>query len=121
MKHEDAQVPPADAGRLETPVRQLRTGEAVVKVEVFKGTSENWFPSYKMDGGKKLLVKVCFTQTGPNPPTHGDWRVCVWGGDDCGMERDFSNEAEAWNCFLQVIGLEDVTRAALRGRGFSSA
>ena len=24
MKHEDAQVPPADAGRLETPVRQQR-------------------------------------------------------------------------------------------------
>ena len=24
MKHEDAQVPPADAGRLETPVRPLR-------------------------------------------------------------------------------------------------
>lgn len=92
-----------------------------MNVEVFKHTSEDWFPSYKMDGGRTSLVEVCFTQTGPNPPIAGDWRVCVWGGDDCGMERDFSSETEAWNCFLQVIGLKDVTRAALKERGFSSA
>lgn len=92
-----------------------------MNVKVFKSTSESWFPSYTIDGGKSLLVEVRFTQTGPHPPADGDWRVCVWGGDDCGMERDFSNEEEAWNCFLQVIGLQDVTRAALKDRGFSSA
>jgi len=90
-------------------------------VEVFKATSEDWFPSYKLDGGRISLVEVSFTQTGPKPPYQGSWRVCVWGGDDCGMDMDFSVEAEAWNCFLQVIGLTDVTRKALAGIGFSSA
>ena len=97
-----------------------------MKVSVFKRTTDDWHPSYQLSGWNKgvehqKLVDVIFTQTGPNPPVDGKWRVCVWGGDDCGLERDFSTESEAWACFLEVIGLEDVTMEALIERGFVSA
>ena len=40
MKHEDAQVPPADAGRLETPVRQHHCGEPLIAIDVVFGWVE---------------------------------------------------------------------------------
>ena len=95
---------------------------------VFKVTSDDWFPPYRLGSwyngtkpNETQLVEVSFTQTGPNPPTSGEWRVCVWGGDDCGMEKDFTAENEAWCCFLEVIGLEDVTMEELKNREFVSA
>lgn len=90
---------------------------------VFKKTTDDWCGSYIMRGWPedKMLVEVSFCQTGPNPPIKGEWRVCAWGNDDCGMERDFTSESEAWVCFLEVIGLDDVTRVALKARGFKGA
>ncbi len=90
-----------------------------MKVEVFKRTSDDWFSSYRCEDCK--LVRVKFTQTGPFPPSNGVWRVCAWGSDDFGLELDFSNETEAWACFLQVIGMVDVTISALKEMGFSYA
>ena len=98
-----------------------------MRVEVFKYTSDDWCPSYKLvnpcwnEGENLKLVRVSFTQTGPNPPSDGEWRVCAWGDDDCGMERDFTDEMAAFCCFLEVIGLYDVSMDALRERGFVSA
>lgn len=97
-----------------------------MRVDVFKRTSDDWCPSYELsqwNNGveRQKLVEVSFTQTGPTPPTDGEWRVCAWGGDDCGMERDFTDEKTAWCCFLEVIGLEDVTMATLKERGFVGA
>lgn len=99
-----------------------------MNVNVFKTTTDDWHGSYLLDNwysgakpGATMLVEVSFCQTGPNPPINGEWRVCAWGNDDCGMGRDFTSESEAWVCFLEVIGLDDVTRAALKERGFKGA
>lgn len=89
--------------------------------EVFKRTTDNWRPSYKMDDGKTMLASVTFTQIEPESLIDVKWRVCVWGNDDCGMELDFDDEKIAWCCFLRVIGLDDVTIAALLELGFVSA
>ena len=100
-----------------------------MEVRVFKNTSDQWYPSYYLGNwyngvqpGGSMVVEVSFLQTGP-ADTKSDWRVCVWGADDCGMEKDFdqTKEAEAWLCFLEVIGLEDVTRTKLMELGFVSA
>jgi hypothetical protein len=96
------------------------------RVDVFKCTSDDWYGSYKLrtaytGNTEQMLVTVSFCQTGPNPPTNGDWRVCVWGNDDCGMELDFNDAAKAWQCFQDVIQLEDVTFESLKERGFISA
>jgi len=41
-------------------------------------TSEEWYPT--IDG----TVRVSFIRL-----TSNEWRVCVWGGDDFGLECDF--------------------------------
>lgn len=88
---------------------------------VFKTTNDEWYPAYILCdtwNNNQKLVEVSFQQL-----DEGEWRVSVWGCDDCGMERDYSmhNEREAWGMFLQVIGMEDVDRDPLIGLGFVSA
>lgn len=90
-------------------------------IDVFKRTSDEWYPSFLEYRNGESLVRVSFTQTGPNPPIDGEWRVCAWGADDCGLEKDFTDEQEAWVCFLEVIGYEDVTMDSLAKLGFKSA
>lgn len=82
-------------------------------VRVFKKTEDDWFPSFDGD-----LVEVSFLRI-----WDGTWRVCAWGKDDFGLERDFaaSQEAEAWNVFLQVIGMENVNQSSLQSLGFVGA
>lgn len=63
-------------------------------IRVFKLTHDDWHGSYRFEGyhhGVKnpMLVEVslhCF----PN-----DHRVTVWGNDDMGMEKEFSNSETA--------------------------
>ena len=96
-----------------------------MNVDVFKRTEDDWYGNYQIMNDKRVrdLVEVSFTQTGPNPKQHqGEYRVCAWGNDDCGMEKDFADDEElAWNCFLQVIGMDNVTKSALKILGFISA
>ena len=88
-----------------------------MKVTVFKRTTDDWCPSYKTTSSDQF-VEVTFNKL---DPLGLEWRVCAWGEDDMGMEKDFLTEKEAWNCFLEVIGLEDVTVEALQKLGFVSA
>jgi len=88
-------------------------------VEVLKPTNDDWCGSYVIDGHydgvkNQMLVQVIFNGMIGN----GVWRTCVWGNDDLGMEFDCSTEAECWNKFLQVIGMEYVDFVALRELGF---
>ncbi len=84
---------------------------------VYKLTSDDWYPSTKTDDG--MLVCISFSKLGTTHlPT---WRVCAWGDDDFGLEKDFTSEADAWVCFLEVIGYKDVTHDSLRKLGFVTA
>lgn len=92
------------------------------RVDVFKKTNDDWYPSFEMGGEK--LVEVSFIQLTPwLPAEERIWRVCVWGNDDCGMERDFNPNEEnlAWTTFLNVIGEEYVDMKFLSSLGFVSA
>lgn len=73
------------------------------KVRVFKQTSDDWFPSYQIDDNLNL-VQVSFI-----PFDDNTYSVCACGGDDFGLEKDFVNEKEAWQCFIEIIGMNDVT------------
>lgn len=88
-----------------------------MKVNVFKRTSDEWYPSYLEYRNGESLVEVSFYYV-----KHADkYIVCAWGADDCGLEKIFDNEQESWVCFLEVIGYEDVTRDSLIKLGFVSA
>lgn len=97
-----------------------------MRIDVFKRTTDDWCGNYKIEGDCRVngLVNVSMCQTGPNPKNNdGEFRVCVWGNDDLGMERDFGNdETLAMSVFMQVIGWEDVTINRLKTElGFWSA
>jgi hypothetical protein len=90
------------------------------KINVYKKTLDDWYPSYKLTNNVEL-VKVSFTTTGPNPPINGEWRVCVWGNDDCGMEIDFIDEKKALSIFMEILGCDYVNMELLKDLGFKSA
>ena len=94
-----------------------------MNIDVYKQTDDDWYGNYKVvdDARVSDIVKVSFCQTGPNPPINGDWRVCIWGNDDMGMEMDFDNETTALNMFYQVIGLVKVNMSLLKKLGFWNA
>jgi len=99
-----------------------------MQVNVLKPTLESWHGNYTLDGWyygvqHQGFVEVTFCG---NICTYDTtlvpvWRTCVWGNDDCGMEFDCDTEAEAWNKFLQVIGMKFVNRAELVSLGFVTA
>lgn len=95
---------------------------------VFKLTDDDWYPSQSLgryyegqEPGTVLLVEVSFLQFIPTPsyPDPG-YRVCVWGNDDCGMERDYlSTEfVDAEKMFHAVIALNRVNKQTLSDMGF---
>ena len=93
-----------------------------MRVEVLKCTNDNWCGSYQIvsdynGAANQMLVEVSFNGLTDD----GTWRTCVWGSDDCGMEFDCATEAECWNKFLQVIGMDYVDMVALQELGFVSA
>ncbi len=69
---------------------------------VHRPTSDDWCPNLP-DG----TVKVSFIEL-----FDGCWRVCVWGGDDTGMERDFppAERESAMRMHERLAGCSDVTR-----------
>lgn len=92
------------------------------KCEAYKQTSEDWYPSLVLDADVKLLRVSLIELLG------GGWRVCVWGDDDFGMEKDFDvlpNYCCALEssrmCYYSVMSLEDVTIEELRRLGFVQA
>jgi hypothetical protein len=81
-------------------------------------TSEDWYghspASVAFIAGREPdEVHVMLTRT-----HNGGWSVWVWGSDDCHMENDFRGRGKAWECYQDVVGLADVTRDALKLRGF---
>lgn len=79
---------------------------------VFKRTTDDWYPSYTLHGREGSLVEISFIQL-QGAPEERNWRVCCWGGDDMGLERDYPSESEAWSVFVQVIGWEYVNQNQL--------
>lgn len=76
-------------------------------------TNETWFPT-REDGTVKAAFVALMTDG------HVDaWRVCVWGEDDFGMERDFKDRMEALAMFRRVVDL--TTQAQLMSWGFVRA
>jgi hypothetical protein len=86
----------------------------------YKETDDDWAPSYILstknypNRGPKL-VKISFSQLSTK-----QWRVCVWGGDDLGMEKDFpeSEKDEACDLFTHLISLDKVNIQGLLGLKF---
>lgn len=76
-------------------------------------TLENWRPSWP---GKQVLVS-CIPFIGS---PYG-WRVCAWGADDFGLEKDFPNvdKQDALRLYEQITN--GTTQAQMREWGMVNA
>lgn len=74
-------------------------------------TNEDWYPNYFEN---KLRVKICVLTNRKN-------RVCIWGADDFGMEKDFpeNQKMEALKCFYDIKDF--ITEKELKEMGFINA
>lgn len=73
-------------------------------------TTEDWHPA--IDGAKVRVVFILLSTD--------EWRVCAWGGDDFGMERDFPHveRQEAKALFEKLV--DGTTQAQMRGWGMGN-
>jgi len=87
---------------------------------VFMPTDDDWYPSYIASGDLKL-VSVSLYTIPPSSIDSADYRVCVWGFDDMGMELDLETAEEARDLFLVLISKDKVNIDNLVKLGFFSA
>lgn len=77
----------------------------------FLHTTDEWYPCFT---GKRVKCSVMRLPTAPKIV-----RVCVWGADDDGMERDFESQAEATDMYRALP--EPLTKKWLTEHGFIRA
>lgn len=92
------------------------------RVSVYKETLDNWCPSYILStknypNNGPLLVKVSWIKL-PFYKEKQLWRVCIWGGDDLGMEIDFEEESSSLDIFIKVISEPTISFDCLKRLGF---
>lgn len=83
-----------------------------------KPTTDNWCPNFP---NNQVRVRIICNMNDEGKVWH---RVCVWGNDDCGMERDFTGEfgeRDALACYARVMNLDYVNFKPLKEMGFQSA
>ena len=97
------------------------------KMQVFKLTDEDWYPSFKLAGyyqGKKglPLISVAYLELSRAPgELHPQYRVCIWGADDFGMKRDYHCELAALEMFHLILQQDVVRTSFLKEHGFGAA
>ncbi len=89
-------------------------------------TQEDWHPAIPPAGSSGWdnpldtpAVRASLLRLYPYKSRPGGWRVCLWGGDDFGVERDFESFSEAWEIYSNLY--HGITQADLESRGFIPA
>jgi hypothetical protein len=93
-------------------------GHYPATVTVYKETDDNWCGSFSLRRSEVLLVRVYFYNI---KSINVEFvRVCVFGDDDLGYEKDFEigKISEAWLVFLKVIAMQKVNFKDLKELGF---
>lgn len=82
---------------------------------IFKPVTEPWYGNYKIQDDKRFedVLLVTVRLVGLND---GKFRVCVWGNDDLGMEKDFEDDLQATQVFSAIVLEESLTRKTLEDK-----
>lgn len=95
------------------------------RLTVFVPTKEDWYPSYRVGNPEEYkhhfqyhtyLLRVNLIMLDSNT-----FRVCVWGADDKGMEKDFDSLDEAISQYFTIITQKWLTQSFLEASGFLHA
>ena len=73
-------------------------------------TEEDWYPT--TNGQVQVMLFIYKKDEGPH-------RVCVWGGDDFGLEKDFTYAKDARDLYDQLT--DNTTQAQMRKLGMYGA
>ncbi len=94
------------------------------KLEAFIEVKEDWYGNFTIENDQRYLnkkfVSVCFY----NLPRDSFYpMVCVWGNDDCGMEKlfDKSHADDALALYKTVVSTPFPTKEYLTELGFEYA
>lgn len=87
-------------------------------IKVIKFTDDEWYSNETLlcKGKPTRVVTASFILL-----TNGLWRVCVWGNDDFGLERDYPKRMEAVLAFRRIIKMDRVNKQPLKDMGFYNA
>jgi hypothetical protein len=79
--------------------------DKIIKIK----TNEDWFPTRNGCVTASMLMLI-----------DGNWRVCFWGEDDFGIEKDFGNYPDAIDSFRK-FAVDFITQDKLFSSGFRRA
>jgi hypothetical protein len=84
-----------------------------LKITCFVPVQEDWYSNYRIEGDARhkdtLLVQVSALSL-----SDGKFRVCVWGNDDFGLERDFDQPGQAMVLYQLIVSRPHPTQAWLK-------
>ncbi len=82
----------------------------------FVPVTDDWIPNHPAN---TVEVSTMSLHQGLAPANA--YRVCVWGADDFGMERDFETKEEAIALYEDMISRESLSRDVCRSLGLEPA
>ena len=89
-----------------------------MNVEVFKRTSDDWYPSFSCEEiGQLVCVSFSLLDHTEMCDRPEKYVVSTCGNDDFSFSRFFESEQHAWTVFLQIIGQEDVSHEFVKSLG----
>lgn len=92
----------------------------LIKLDKNVLTSEDWCPT--LSGGRIRCTLYLNIRQRDGKKVKLWHRVCLWGGDDLGYEKDFTGPPdEAKALYDEICGLPEVNFIDLKKRGFKLA
>jgi hypothetical protein len=75
--------------------------------------AEDWYGNFKIEDDRRFQTTrlVLVSAMGLSD---GKYRVCVWGNDDFGLERDFDQPGEAMTLFQLIVSQPYPTKEWLK-------
>lgn len=93
-----------------------------IKIDVFKETQDEWCPNFKFDyDNSQNFVRLSLLELEPYQNDPKLYRVCVWGADDDGMEKDYDTLDEAYKIFAFLVAHKYIDKPVLKKMGFVRA
>jgi hypothetical protein len=94
----------------------------MIRLEAFVAVAEDWHGNFAIADDARYattrLIRVSLLGL-----LDGQWRVCAWGNDDLGMERDFAAQHHhmAMELYVAIVTRRHPTRAWMKEQGMVPA
>ena len=91
-----------------------------MRITSFRPTPDDWYSNFKIHADKRYTDTklVCLSLLSLSD---GQYRVCVWGNDDTGMEFDTPNLTYARRLYTDLCLQPEITKRDLVILGFPYA